>query len=104
LNAALLRILSALAEGEGSSADLLARLRRPPAVEAPSLATFYRRLKEAVDNGWIEAVPGAGGDAGPGRPAQVFRLSDAGRAAAREEAARWREVSERVLGGQEPAR
>jgi DNA-binding PadR family transcriptional regulator len=101
MNASLLRILIALTDGEGSSADLLARLRRATPGEAPSLATFYRRLKEGLDRGWIEVLASAAGESGPGRPAQTFRLSDEGRVAAREEAARWRAVSERMLGSEE---
>jgi DNA-binding PadR family transcriptional regulator len=103
MNASLLRILIALTEGEGSSGELLDRLRRASREDAPSLATFYRRLKEGMDRGWIEVVGSAAGESGPGRPAQTFRLTDAGRAAAREEASRWRAVSERVLGSEEAA-
>jgi DNA-binding PadR family transcriptional regulator len=93
-------ILSALVDGEADSGELLARLRRLDPTDAPSLATFYRRIKEGVDEGWIEVVAGAGGEAGRGRPAQIYRVTDAGRTAARAEAERWRAVSERLLRGE----
>ena len=93
-----LLILIALSEGEADSGVLLARLRRL-AGEEPSLATFYRRLKEGLDERWVEiddgVVPG-----GRGRPAQVYRLTGRGRAAARVEAERWRAISDRFLHGE----
>ena len=92
-----LLILIALSEGEADSGVLLARLRRL-AGEEPSLATFYRRLKEALDERWVEIDDGE--PAGRGRPAQVYRLTGRGRAAARLEAERWRAISDRFLRGE----
>jgi DNA-binding PadR family transcriptional regulator len=97
-------ILSALLDGEGDSGALIERLRRLHPDDTPSLATFYRRLKEGLDEGWIEVVAAGGHEAGPGRPAQIYRLTDGGRAAARAEAERWRAVGDRLLRGEERAR
>ncbi len=99
MHSATLLLLTALADGEGDSGTLLGRLRALAGDGAPSLATFYRRLKEGIDEGWVEV---AEGDAvsSPGRPAQRYRLSDAGRAAARAEAKRWRALSDRLLRGE----
>jgi DNA-binding PadR family transcriptional regulator len=94
-----LLLLTALADGEGDSGTLLARLRALGGDDAPSLATFYRRLKEGIDEGWVEVVD-FGAASTPGRPAQTYRLSDAGRAAARAEAKRWRALSDRLLRGE----
>jgi DNA-binding PadR family transcriptional regulator len=97
-----LLILTALADGEGDSTELLARLRALTGEDAPSLATFYRRLKEGLDDGWVEVV-NVGVAAGPGRPGQIYRLTERGRAAVRAEAERWRALSERILRGERSA-
>jgi DNA-binding PadR family transcriptional regulator len=92
-------ILTALADGESDSGDLLARIRTLSGEDGPSLATFYRRLKDGLDQGWLEVVD-VGVGAGPGRPGQIYRLTERGRAAARVEARRWRELSDRLLSGE----
>jgi DNA-binding PadR family transcriptional regulator len=92
-----LLLLTALADGEGDSGTLLARLRALG--DAPPLATFYRRLKEGIDEGWVEVLDAAE-VAGPGRPAAIYRLTEAGRSAARAEAKRWKAVSDRLLRGE----
>jgi DNA-binding PadR family transcriptional regulator len=97
MHSATLLLLTALAEGEADSGTLLARLRTLG--NAPALATFYRRLKESIDEGWVEVLDAAEA-AGPGRPAPIYRLTEAGRAAARAEAERWRAVSDRLLRGE----
>ena len=94
-----LLLLTALADGEGDSGTLLARLRVLTGDDSPSLATFYRRLKEGIDEGWVEVLE-AGPASGPGRPAQTYRITEAGRAAARSEAKLWRTVSDRLLRGE----
>jgi DNA-binding PadR family transcriptional regulator len=90
-------ILTALAEGESDSGELLARMRTLAGRDGPSLATFYRRLKEGSDQGWLEVLD-VGVGVGPGRPGQIYRLTERGRAAVRAEAERWRALSERILG------
>src|SRR5262245_12118151 len=94
-----LLLLTALSEGAGDSGTLLARLRLLTGDDSPSLATFYRRLKESVYEAWVEVID-AGPASGPGRPPQIYRITELGRAAAHAEAKLWRSVSDRLLRGE----
>ena len=84
MRADMFEILAVLTEAPRSATDIRATTRRAGGGSPLPLATFYRRLSEALDRGWIEGcLPVAeGGRGGPGRPGQVFRLTPTGRRAA----------------------
>lgn len=73
-------VLVAFQEGELQASEALGRLRSLLGDAAPSLATFYRSLKGALDAHWVGIAREQPGD-GRGRPAQVYRLTPAGRKA-----------------------
>lgn len=94
------RILAVLATEPATSGAILDRIQAVAPGQAPPMATFYRRLKHAVDEGWVVvAEEGDGEAAGPGRPGRVFRLTESGLASARAEAARQRSFAELLLPG-----
>lgn len=74
-----LDVLLVLFEGARSSGELVASvtgLRRREVV----LATFYRQLQKALDQGWVGVVASAEvrGQPGPGRPERCYAISPAG--------------------------
>lgn len=89
------QLLAALGDGRRSAAEILGAIRRQGgAVRPPSLASFYRHLNAAVEEGWVEIAGPVDGEGGaPGRPGQAYRLTRAGRGAVREEARRLRELA-----------
>jgi len=94
------QVLAAMVNGAATANEILATLRssgEPGGV--PAVPTLYRRLKECLDEGWIEVEMGAAEAAGPGRPGQRYRLTRSGEKAARVEAERWRRFVEPLLGG-----
>lgn len=85
--------LAALAAGEADAVEILRRLRQAARAGAtPTVPTLYRRLADAEASGWIEVVD-SDGEAGRGRPPQVYRLTAAGRRVARAEAQRWAAIA-----------
>ena len=93
-------VLLTLREGALQAPAILDRLRTLPGSHAtPSLAAFYRCLKSALDEGWLEIV---GSDAsGPGRPRQIYSLTPFGSRAVEKEARRLQSLAALALG--EPA-
>lgn len=82
------QILLVLSGQESQAGDVLERLRSLMGEEAvPSLATFYRCLKAGLDAGWVE-VAGEEPSRGPGRPAQIYRITPDGERAVESEARR----------------
>ena len=75
----LLLVLFEEARGSGDLAQCVGGLRGR---EVP-LATFYRQLQKAVDQGWVEIDEGSEtvGSPGPGRPERLYRITDVGRTA-----------------------
>lgn len=96
-------ILATLKAGDRHAGALLDRLEESEATRGkPSLASFYRYLKTAVDAGWIEV---AGNEAaGAGRPRQVYRITSAGLAAVEAEARRLRDLAGLALDRRSGAR
>lgn len=103
MNLSTYQVLVALGARDRNAVDILAAIREQSgAGRAPSLASFYRHLGGAVDHGWVQVVPGEEATGNPGRPGQVYRLTPAGRAGARAEALRLRELA--ALADAEPRR
>jgi len=91
-------LLATLRSGPQDANGILERLRGLPDTEAsPSLAGFYRGVKRAADEGWIDVVAGDS-DGAPGRPRQRYRLTAAGRSAVEAEARQMRRLAALVLG------
>lgn len=84
-------LLSGLAAGEASASEIAGRLERMGG--DVSIPTLYRRLKDALDMGWVEVV-GVDSVSGPGRPGQRYRITQAGRSVAEREALRWRALAD----------
>lgn len=63
---------------------------------SPEIGSLYRVLSRLMAAGFVEesAAPAGGKEAHPGRDRKYYRLTASGRAAARAEAARLREVLE----------
>ena len=94
----LFRILAVLAAEPATSGVILDRIEAVSPGDGPSMATFYRRLKEAVDEGWVRTVAGAEPDsASPGRPSRTFLITAAGLEVVGDEAARQRGFADLVL-------
>ncbi len=91
-----LQILGILREGPNSANHIVLRLSQENDGKTPPLATLYRHLKTALDNGWI-AIAGEA-QAGRGRPQQRYRVTDAGAKAAAVEARRLRSLADLALG------
>lgn len=87
----LFQILAILRDGPQDSAAVIDGLRDVggPA-EVPSLPAFYRHLRRAVDEGWVEIVGTEAPEEGRGRPRQVYALTGSGLEAL-EHRARWLE-------------
>jgi DNA-binding PadR family transcriptional regulator len=95
------QVLAAMMKGAATANEILATLRssgEPGGV--PAVPTLYRRLKECLDEGWIEVEETEGVAQGPGRPGLRYRLTRSGAKAARVEAERWRRFVEPLLGGE----
>ena len=75
----LLLVLCQQPRGSGDLAQAVGELRGH---EVP-LATFYRRLQKAVDNGWVRTDDGAEARSGPGRPERLYVITDIGERALR---------------------
>lgn len=73
-------ILAVLAGGARSAPEIRDALGR--AGDLAPLATFYRRLNEAIEVGWVDDADVLSPQ-GQGRPAKHFRLTPEGRTAAR---------------------
>lgn len=92
-----LRVLALLREGERDAAEILDGLRDLDADAAPSLPAFYRCLKDAVEAGWVR-IAGSEAAPGPGRPRQIYALTDSGVRAAEAEARRLQSLAALALG------
>lgn len=98
------QILAVLQAGPADGQEILHRVRDLGEVGGdPSLPTLYRSLRRGMQERWIESLP-ADTDATPGRPPQIYRLTDAGLEAVAAEARRHRGLAALVLGPETPAR
>ncbi len=94
MNLTVFQILLSLREGAKNASEMLAIIegfgggRRPP-----SLASFYRNLNRAVDEGWIEISLEASHSKSPGRPGQTYRITEEGRSVRLDEAKRLRDLA-----------
>ena len=109
MNLTVFQILLSLRDGANNASEMLAIIPtlgggpRPP-----SLASFYRNLKRAVDEGWIEISLEASHAKSPGRPSQTYRITEEGRSVTLDEAKRLRDLAAVALSadphlGPEPA-
>lgn len=89
-------VLVALRDGAIDGNLILERLQALEDHSDPSLPTLYRCLRNLLERGWIE-VAGTEDDGTPGRPRQIYRLTDEGAEAVRSEGRRLRDLSELAL-------
>lgn len=82
----LFQLLSILRQEPADASALLERLQSLTSGRAPSLPAFYRHLRRGMEDGWIVVVGTDQQDEGPGRPRQVYRITESGTAALREHA------------------
>ncbi len=88
MNQTIFQILLSLIRGAKSATEILDGVREFDAdARTPSLASFYRNLKRAADQAWLE-VAGEAVRGGPGRPRQEYRITPPGISAAKEEGER----------------
>lgn len=81
----LFQLLAILRAEPADASALTARLRTLTPRRVPSLPAFYRHLRRGMEEGWI-AIEGTDQPEGPGRPRQVYRLTESGLAALTEHA------------------
>ncbi len=94
MNLTVFQILLSLRDGAKSASEMLEVIRGfGEGRHAPSLASFYRNLKRAVDEGWLEISVEASPSKSPGRPGQTYRLTDEGGAATLDDAKRLRDLA-----------
>lgn len=93
MNRTTFQILAILWTQERSAADVRDRIAARTDGRRPPLTSFYRALAGARQRGWLEIVRGDAA-ATPGRPPQSYRITPAGREAARAEAARIRQLAD----------
>ena len=94
MNLTVFQILLSLREGAKSATEMLAAIEDfDGGLRSPSLASFYRNVKRAVDEGWLEIAVEASPSKSPGRPGQTYRLTDEGRTATIDEAKRLRDLA-----------
>ena len=94
MNLTVFQILLSLKEGAKSASEMLAAIEDfGGGHRSPSLASFYRNVKRAVDEGWLEISLAASPSKSPGRPGQTYRLTDEGRTATIDEAKRLRDLA-----------
>lgn len=92
------QILAVLQGAPADGQEILHRIRDlGDAGGNPSLPTLYRWLKSGLESGWIESRA-ADDDPSPGRPSQIYALTDAGLEAVEAEAHRHRDLAALVLG------
>lgn len=94
MNLTVFQILLSLREGAKSASEMLAVIEGfGGGRRSPSLASFYRNLKRAVDEGWLEISLEASPPNPRGRPGQTYRITEEGRSATLDEAKRLRDLA-----------
>ncbi len=94
MNLTVFQILLSLREGAKSASEMLAIIEDfGGARRSPSLASFYRNVKRAVDEGWLEISVASSPSKSRGRPGQTYRITEEGRSATVDEAKRLRDLA-----------
>ncbi len=98
MNLTVFQILLSLREGAKTATEMLAAIEGfGGGRRSPSLASFYRNLKRAVDEGWIEISIEASHSKSRGRPGQTYGVTREGRSVTREEAQRLQDLASIAL-------
>ena len=98
MNLAIFQILATLVDAPRDASGILEILaEQSPAGRQPSLASFYRNIKRAAEQDWLEILEERSPARGAGRPGQSYRLTPEGRLAVRSEAARLHALAAQVL-------
>jgi DNA-binding PadR family transcriptional regulator len=93
----LFHILLGLKDESQDAEGIVSRMRALGQESEPPLASFYRALKRALDEGYLEILTPE--DAGRrGRPRQRYRITRSGRAALTAEARRLGRLAKLALG------
>ena len=91
-------ILLGLKDEPRDAEGIVSRMRELGRESAPSLASFYRALRTALDEGLLEILDPAG-EGRRGRPRQRYRITGAGKDALAAEARRLGRLAKLALGG-----
>ena len=98
MNMPVFQILLTLTDGSRDASGMLEALAElDDQGRQPSMASFYRNLKRAVDHGWLEITDDASAARSPGRPGQSYQITKSGRTAVRAEATRLHGLATRAL-------
>jgi DNA-binding PadR family transcriptional regulator len=93
----LFHVLLGLRDDPQDAEGIVSRMRALGQETEPPLASFYRALKRALDDGYLEILEPE--DAGRrGRPRQRYRITRSGRAALAAEARRLGKLAKLALG------
>ena len=93
----LFHVLLGLRDAPQDAEGIVSRMRALGQETEPPLASFYRALKRALDDGYLEILEPE--DAGRrGRPRQRYRITRSGRAALAAEARRLGKLAKLALG------
>ncbi|HSF16267.1 MAG TPA: hypothetical protein VLK65_12015 [Vicinamibacteria bacterium] len=94
-------ILLSLKDESRDAEGIVGRMRELTGANEPPLASFYRSLKKALDDGTIVLAEPTE-ESRRGRPPQRYRITRAGRAALSAEARRIERLAQIALSGREP--
>ena len=90
------RILAVIEAKPLCAVEVMEALRADGGTDVPSIPSFYRLLKQELDEGNLEIMCTIS-DGGRGRPQHVYRLTPAGRDVVREQANRLQMLASLVL-------
>lgn len=86
MHTVLFQLLSILRQEPADASALLERLQSLTSGSIPSLPAFYRHIRRGMEDGWIAIAGTDQQEDGPGRPRQVYRITESGTAALRNHA------------------
>ena len=86
MHTVLFQLLSILRHEPADASALLERLESLTSGSTPSLPAFYRHIRRGMEDGWIVVAGTDHQEEGPGRPRQVYRITETGTAALRDHA------------------
>jgi DNA-binding PadR family transcriptional regulator len=96
MNSLSFHILLGLKDHPGDAETIVLRMRELGGTTGPPIASFYRALKRTIEAGHVEVAASSEGGK-PGRPAQCYRITGAGRSALAVEARRLGRLSQLAL-------